>query len=357
MTLTVQDTSTYLTLPVNVIFQQTFLRNAMPRCPYFLGTVQGDVAKNRGTATASFRRIENVTPNVTALTQVSTASYMQGRTPNTLSLTNKTATVAKYGDFLILNEEAEVLQFNTQMDKIMQVMGIAYGRAANQLQRNIAEDNLTLVYADGAANDAATATKINIGAIRKVINTLDKNSALTFAPMSTSSTNEGSTPILPAYIGLCHPDVAVDVALISGFKGVETYASHTSTYPGEFGMLSIAGRGVRFVSSEDATVDADSGSGTITGVNGTSAVDLYTTCIYGQDCLGSVGLGTMWPDGSYRAGDTLGPVELIVKALGSGGTGDPLNEISTIGYKFWHTGLVLNANWGRGIRSGATALS
>lgn len=357
MALTVQDTSTYLTLPVNVIFQQTFLRNAMPRCPYFLGTAQGEVQKNRGTATASFRRIENVTPNTTALTQVSTASYMQGRTPNTLSISNVTATVSKYGDFLIMNEEAEILQFNTQMDKIMQVMGIAYGRAANMLQRNIAEDNLTLVYADGAANDAATTTKINVGAIRKVINTLDKNSALTFAPMSTGTTTVGSTPVLPAYIGLTHPDVAVDISQMGGFKSVETYAGHTNTYPGEFGIIQVAGRGVRFISSEDATVDSDSGSATITGVNGTSAVDLYTTVIYGQDCLGSVGLGQMWPDGSYKAGDSLGPVEIIAKPLGSGGSSDPLNEIATVGYKFWHTGAVLNANWGRGIRSGATALA
>lgn len=357
MALTVQDTSTYLTLPVNVIFQQTYLRNAMPRCPYFLGTVQGEVQKNRGTATVSWNRIENVTPNTTALTQVSTASYMQGRTPNTLSITAYTATVSKYGDFLIMNEEADVLNFNTQMDKIMQVMGIAYGRASNMLQRNIAEDNLTLVYADGAANDAATTTKINIGAIRKVVNTLNKNSALTFSPMSTGSTTVGSTPILPGYIGLTHPDVAVDLSLMGGFKGVETYAGQTNTYPGEFGLLQVAGQSVRFISSEDATVDADSGSGTITGVNGTSAVDLYTTVIYGQDCIGSVGLGTMWPDGSYKSGDSLGPVEIIAKALGSGGSSDPLNEIATVGYKFWHTGKVLNPNWGRGIRTGATSLS
>lgn len=361
MALTVSATNVELPKPVNVIFQQTLLRNARVRAPYFAGTQAGELSKNRGSATMSWRRINNLTPATSALSELQgEASYMQGRSAAALSVTAVTATVSKYGNFVILNEEADVFNFNGQTDKIVEVLGINAGQSLNRLQRDIAEDNLTLVYAGGAASDGAVSSAITLNAIKSVVNTLDKNSATTFTPMTNGSTNVGTTPILPAYWGLTHPDVAIDIAGLSGFKSVETYAGQTATVMGEFGTLTVAGKAVRFISSEDAGVDADSGAAVgSTGLISTTAslIDLYTTVIYGQDCLGSVGLGQMYPDGIYQAGDNLGPVELITKGFGSGGTSDPYNEIMTMAWKAWHTGAVLNSAWGRGIRSGATSIS
>lgn len=358
MALTVSATDTELPKPVNTIFQQTLLRNAKVRAPYFMGTMPGEISRQRGSATVTWRRIENLSASTSALSELTgTASYMQGRNAAALSVTDYTATVSKYGNFVILNEEADLFNFNGQMDKIMEVIGINAGQSLNQLQRNIAEDNLTVVYASGDASDGVVDSAITLNDIKKVVNTLDKNSALTFTPMTTGSQNIGTTPMLPAYWGLTHPDVAIDIAGLTGFKSVETYAGQVSTAMGEFGALTVAGRAVRFISSEDASVDADSGA-TLgsSGLNGTSSVDLYSTVIYGQDCIGSVGFGDMYPDGSFMAGDELGPVDLIVKGLGSGGTSDPYDEISTIAWKAWHTGKVVNPDWGRVIRSGATAL-
>lgn len=357
MALTVSATDTELPKPVNVVFNQTLLRNAKVRAPYFLGTMPGTLAKNSGTATVAWRRIENLTASTTALTEITTtASYGQGRSSAALSVTGYTATASKYGNFVILNEEADVFNFNGQMDKIMEVLGINAGQSLNQLQRNIAEDNLTAIFASGtSAGDVDS--KIRLVDIKKAVNAIEKLSAMTFTPMTLGSGNEGTAPILPAYIGLTHPDVAIDIANLAGFKSVETYAGQTNTYNGEFGLVAVAGKAVRFISSEDSSVDADAGA-TLgsTGLNGTSSVDLYSTCIYGQDAIGSVGFGQMFPDGTFMAGDDLSPVELIVKELGSGGTSDPYNEIMTVAWKAWHTGKVLNANWGRVIRSGATKL-
>lgn len=358
MALTVSATDTELPKPVNVVFNQTLLRNAKIRAPYFLGTMPGDLSKNAGTATVAWRRIENLSAATSALSELTgEASYMQARSSAALSVTPYTATVSKYGNFVILNEEADVFNFNGQMDKIMEVLGINAGQSLNQLQRNIAEDNLTAIYASGTS-DGDVDSKLRLLDIKKAVNAIEKLSALTFTPMTSGSNNEGTAPILPAYIGLTHPDVAIDIAAMAGFKSVESYAGQTNTYNGEFGLVSVAGKAVRFISSEDASVDADAGA-TLgsTGLNGTSSVDLYSTCIYGQDCLGSVGFGQMFPDGTFMAGDELSPVEIIVKGLGSGGTSDPYNEIMTIAWKAWHTGKLLNANWGRVVRSGAASLT
>jgi len=359
MALTVSATDTELPKPVNVVFQQTLLRNAKVRAPYFMGTEAGELDKKRGTATVSWRRIENISASTTAITELTgNASYMQGRTPAALSVTAYVATVAKYGNFVILNEEADVFNFNGQTDKIVEVLGINAGQSFNQLQRNVGEDNSTLVYANNVASDGVVDKAVDLTNIKSVVNTLDKNSAMTFSPMSTGSTNIGTTPILPAYWAICHPDVAVDVTGLSGFKSVETYAGQVATPMGEFGTITVAGKALRFISSEDASVDADAGA-TIgaTGLNGTSSVDLYTILVYGRDAIGSVGFGETLPDGSFMAGDELGAIELITKGLGSGGTSDPYNEIMTMAWKGWHAGKITNPNWVRGIRCGATALS
>ncbi len=93
-------------------------------------------------------------------------------------------------------------------------------------------------------------------------------------------------------------------------------------------------------------------------MNGTSDnADLYTTLIYGQDAIASVGLGQQYGDGVFRAGADLEPVDVIVKAPSATGTSNPFNEISTVAWKAWHTGGILNAGWVRGIRSAATLLT
>jgi N4-gp56 family major capsid protein len=362
MALTISATDVELQKPVNVIFQQTLLRNAQARCPYFVGTTPGSIQKNGGSATIKWRRIENITPTTTALSELTgNASYMQGRDSTAASFTDFVATVAKYGQFFILNEEVDLFNFNGQTDKLVQVLGISAGRSLNQLQRNVVDDNATLVRPASAASDGVITSKITAATIESVVNTLNRNSAMTFTPETTGSVNIGTVPILPAFWGLCHPDVAYDISKITGFVSVEKYAGQVQTTMGEFGLYASAGMAVRFIQTEDGTIDADSGGAKgSTGLRSTTGtdIDLYTTAIYGMDAIGSVGLGSQYGDGVYRAGDaTLGPIEMITKGLGSGGTSDPFNEIQTLAWKAWHAGKITNPAWVRAIRSGATALT
>lgn len=351
-------TNTELPKPVNVIFQQTFLRNAQVRAPYFIGSEPGSIQKHGGSATIGWRRIENLAASTGALSELTVnATYMQGRTAAALSVTDYLATVLKYGNFVALTEEADLLNFSTQMDKIVQVLGINAGQSLNQLQRNVVE-GATATYPAGASQDSEVVSAITLNIIKNTVNTLVKNSAMTFTGIATGSQNIGTVPILPSFWLLTHPDVALDIVALTGFKSVETYAGQVSIAPGEFGFLAVAGVGVRCIQSEDATVDADDG-GTkgSTGLNGTSDVDLYSSVVLGQNAVGSVGLGKQYTDGVYRAGDDLGPVEMIIKGLGSGGTSDPFNEVQTLAWKAWHTAKITNPLWIRDIRSGATDFS
>lgn len=353
-------TTSEIAAPVNVIFQTTLLRNAKARCPYFVGSTPATIAEHQGTFTAKWRRIENLTPVTTALTELTGSVAFPTRTGVQPSVTDVTATVSKYGNFIFLNEEVDLVNFNGQTDKLSEVLGINAGQSLNRLQRNIIEDNATAIFGGGAttATDTGNST-ISASLVAQAVNTLNNNVAMLFTPMTTGSQNINTTPIRPAYWGLCHVDVEEDLRALTGFTPVEQYAGQVEIANGEIGILG----GVRFVSTTEASIDADSGA-TITGTatthgrstSGTS-YDVYNTVILGQDAIGSVGFGFSHVKRIYKAGDRLPGVMVINKPKGSAGSADPLNEISTMGWKSWHTGVILNGAWVRVLRHTSAKLT
>jgi N4-gp56 family major capsid protein len=373
MALTISATDTEVVKPVNVAYEQRLLRNARPLCPHFLGSDPGRLNKNAGTATIKWRRYNaedddasGIDLSVTALAELTgDAIYGMGRTPDVVHFTDYTAPVSKYGQFYILNEEVDVFLPNGTFNGIVDTLAIACGRSMNALQRDVVEDGSTLIYAGGVASDGLVAASLGVAELDQAINTLVKKSAMSFTPMSGGSPNTGTTPILPGLWAITHPDVAYDIAkLTSGFQGVQNYASQTETIPGEIGIYQGAGQAVRVVQTPESSITLNAGITVGTSVDlNTSATkaNLYTTVIFGQNAHGSVGLGESFSDGIYRAGDERGVMNLIVKGVANpsraSGTDDPFDEITTVAYKFWHGGKVTNANWIRGIRSGATNLA
>lgn len=360
MAQTVTATDAELTKPVNAVFNQTFLRRAQQTAPYFAGTMPGQLNKMMGTSTIKWRRIEQEAPSVAALTELTgTATFMMGRDSDVPTFTDVTAAVSKYGQFYIVNEEVDLYNPNGTTAELVAVLGESAGRSLNQLMRDVEEENSTQRFAANVASDGAVNAIVVVGDLNRSINELTRNSARVFSPMTTGSLNIATAPILPSYWALCHPDVANDVAGLSGFKSVEGYAGQTATVVGEFGYYPKAGRGCRFIMSEDASIDVGAGAALsgadlrATSGNG----DLYTVVVYGQDAFGSVGLGERHTDGVYRAGDNTGGWELIFHEKGSSGAADAFNEISTLAWKAFFAGAVLNSNWSRAIRVAATNLS
>ena len=357
-------TTSEISAPVNVIFQVNLLRNAKPLCPYYTGTVPAEIAENRGTFTAKWRRIENLTPTTTALSELTGAIAFPTRAAIQPSITDLTATVAKYGQYILLNEEVDLINFNSQSAKLSEILGINAGRSLNRLQRNVMEDNLTSIFTGGATTAtavsaaAALAATVRLTSIANAVNALDRNDAMKFRPQTEGSRNIGTAPVRESYWGINHPDTTADVRGLTGFNAVETYAGQTETAPGEYGHVG----GVRFLETSEATIDAGTGatvtaSATTEGRAATgNRTDVYNTVIFGMDAVGSLGLGGEHVKETYRAGDRLPAVQVIAHQRGSAGAGDPLNEISTIGWKSWHAGLVLNSAWGRVIKHTASRL-
>jgi N4-gp56 family major capsid protein len=350
-------TTSVISAPVNNVFQQTLLRNAKANCPYFAGSTPAEISEHQGTFTAKWRRIENLTPVTTALAELVGSVVFPTRQEVQPSITDVTATVSKFGNFIFLNEEVDLVNFTGQTDKLMEVLGINAGQSLNRLQRNVLEDNFTAILggsattATGISGVATASGFIKRSDIANLNNTLNRNIAMRFTPQTTGSQNIGSTPIRASFLGICHPDTEEDLRTLTGFNSVETYAGQIKTYDGEIGHVG----GVRFISTPESSIDVTTGTGatssaTTAGRSTATRYDVYNTPVYGQDAVGSVGFAFEHIKETYMAGDKLPGVQVISKARGSAGAADPLNELGSIGWKSWYAGVVLNSAWGRTLR-------
>ena len=336
---------TNVTAPVNFYLMQGLLKAARANMPYFNGSLPGELMENKGAYSVRYERIENLTAATTALGEpTGNATFFNGRDAVNPTVTRIDANMAKYGNVITLTEEVDLVQVNARAMRFMDTLGENAGRSLNLLQQTAIRTGATTKrYAGGVASDAVAITVITAADIRYVVNSLNREDAMRFDGLSDGSTNIGSSPIRSSYFGTCHPDVEEDLRQITGFTPVEDYASHTSIYPGEFGTLG----GVRWCVSTLAQVTSAAGTTSVNAMRGagTSTNDVYSCLIYGKEAMGSVGLGETMTKEIYQGGDTIPAVQLISHSPGSSGVADPLNEVGSLGWKAFHAGVVLNANW------------
>lgn len=353
-----------ISAPVNVVYQANLLRRAQPVCPYFTGTVSAEITSGSGSFTAKWRRYENLTPVSTPLAEITGSVAFPTRTAVQPSVTDITATVQKYGNFIFLNEEVDLLNITNSMMELTGVLGENAGKSLNRLQRNEEEDNSTALLGGAATTATAVSGLAGTGfltrtMIARAVNALQNQDAMKFLPMTRGSGNIGTAPVRESFWGLAHVDTEEDIRLLTGFNAVETYAGQTETYTGEIGHVG----GVRFICTSESTVDAGSGqsataSATSDGRTTSGArYDIYNTVIYGKDAFGSLGLDATHIKESYRPDDRLPAVQMISKPKGSAGAADPLSEVSSVGWKTWHAAKVLNANFSRNVRHTVSRLS
>ena len=346
-----------VTAPVNYQLMEGLLSAAKKRLPYFNGSLPGELSENAGAYSVRWERIENLTAATTALSEpTGNLTFANGRDAVNPTVTRVDAAMAKYGNAIGLTEEVDLVQVNARAARFMDTLGANAGESLNQLMQDAIQSGATNKrYAGGAASDAATAAAIDLDDIKYVVNQLNRNSAMTMMPMGTGSTNIGTSPIRNSYFGICHPDVEEDIRDLTGFIAVEQYAGYTETLVGEFGTVG----GVRFCISEIADIEADAGTTSANGLrgSGTSQNDVYSTIIYGEEAIGSVGLGENHAEEIYKMGDRVPTVELISHAPGSSGVADMFNEVGSLAWKAFFAGSVLNTAWVYEVRTCSTSIS
>lgn len=359
MALPINATSN-IALGVSYQLMQGLLSAARRKFPFYNGTLPGTLSKNGSTASVKWERLENLAAATSTLSELSTtATAFFGRNTVQPSTTVVTATIAKKGNAVLLAEELDLLQMNLRAMRFMDNLGENAGYSLNLLMEAEFNNFTQIRYSNGAVGggtaDTNVTAAISVNDIKYAVNRLNVASAMTFTTPGYGDLKIGTNPTRAAYYGVCHSDVEEDIRALTGFQDVVTYGGYTETLPFEFGAVA----GVRFCSTEIIPVSSAAGTTSAVGLRGASATqnDIYSTYIYGKECVGSVGLGMTYGTGSTMGYDPKKPtgVELIYKPVGTVGT-DLFNEVASIAWKAWFAAKVLNASWGVKIRSGSSKL-
>lgn len=357
MAATISTLVSNVTAPVNYVLMEELLTAARKNLPFFNGTLPGKLEGNKGSMSVKWRRIENLAPSTTALSEITgTAAAFLGRSAVQPTITDVTAAIAKYGNMILFTEELDLFNVNSRALQLMNTLGANAGESLNLLMQTQFDTATQIRYAGGAANDTAVAAAITLNDIKYSVNLLNRNSAMKFTPMATGDRNINTSTVRASYYGICHSDVEEDIRGLTGFIGVEQYGGYTEIEPSEFGAVG----GVRWCSTEIATVATGIATTSVANLRGSTDIlnDVYSTFVYGKEAVGSVGLGEMHAKEIYKMYDPKKPkaVELIKKDLGSSGIYDPYNEAGSLAWKVWFAGKILNNNWIVRLRTAATAL-
>lgn len=269
-----------------------------------------------------FRRYGLLTANTVALSE--------GVTPSgtALSVTDISATVAQYGDFVTLTD---VLQFST-LDPILtetsDLLGQQAGNSLDQICRDVMVAGSTAQYASSATdtNTVTSSMTLTRAEVREAVRTLQGNDAAKITRMVNPSTGFNTSPVNAAYVGIISHNTLFDLKDENGFIPVEEYGSQANVMEGEVGAMDD----VRFV----MTTNASTTTGSLTTV--------HRTLIIAQNYYGI----------SRISGEAM---RNIVKGLGSAGTADPLDQRSTSGWKATFVAKRLNENFCVRIEHGVTA--
>lgn len=337
-------TTEYATLAVNNQLMRGLLETAKRHFPYMNGTVPGQLERNQDTFTVKWERLNNLAIDTTALAEKSLVSFQMGRTPAAPTLSNLTAVVQKYGQFINVSENIDLVKINARTMQLVDVLGEAAGASANALQRNIYDAQTTFRFSGGVASSDLIVTAISDNDVKYVVQSLRNASARKFFPVETGSVNIGTLPILDSYFGVCHSLQVESIRALTNFTSVEKYAGQVQPLVGEIGHA----HEVRWCHSEIAPVNSGAGTTSAAGFHGASDIlnDVFSVFVWGKESAGTVGLAKEWPNGIYRGGDDApSPVELVTKAVGSAGAADPHNEWGTVAYNLRHAGKVLNSAW------------
>ena len=356
MALTATTLISDVTAPVNYVLMRGLLSAAKRTFPYYSGTLPGTLEKNQGSLSVKWRRVNNLDPVITALSEpAGTIAFGVGRTAVQATITDLTVASAKYGNAILMTEEVDLINVNSRAAQLLETLGENAGHSLNLLMRNVYNAETTKRFASGAASVTVVAAAITVNDIKYTVNQLNNQSAMKFFSEGNGSTNVGTSPIRSSYFGIAHVDVEEDIRALTGFIPVENYGGYTDTEDGEFGAIG----GVRWSATEVAPIETDIATTSTNGLRGTSATlnSVYSTFIYGREAVGSVGLGEQHTKEIYMGGDRIPAVQLIQKAVGSSGVGDMFDEIGSLAWKSWFAGKVLNSLWVGKIQTAASDLS
>lgn len=247
------------------------------------------IPKNGG-KTIEFRKFAPLAKATTPLTE--------GVTPDgkSLSVSTITATVSQYGDYITQSDVLELTALDNTILEATKLLGRQAGVTLDTVVRNVMQSGTNVTYCPKVSGGVETAVTSRAG--------LDDTCQLTVKVLQqvvAKLRGQNAPTINGKYVAIIHPYVAYDLMRDPEWIDAHKYTDSTALFEGEIGEIA----GIRFVQTTEAKI--------------------YDGGVFGTLVLG---------DGAYGVTEiTGGGLQTIVKQKGSGGTADPLDQRSSVGWK------------------------
>ena len=278
-------------------YSDYLIDNAIPKLVHDQFGQKHPIPKNGG-KTIEFRKYSPLPKLTNAITE--------GVTPDgqSLNMSVITATVAQYGGYITLSDVLLLTAIDNNLVQATKLLGAQAGATLDTITREELNGGTNVIFSGGAnaradlvGGAASGNSYLTVDDIKKAVRLLKTQNA---------------EQINGAWVGIIHPDVAYDLTNDPAWKDVKTYSDPSDIYEGEIGKI----YGVRFVETTEAKIWANAAKDNTTA----NKRAVYSTLILGDNAYGTTEVSG-------------GGLQHIVKQVGSAGTGDPLDQRATAGWK------------------------
>ena len=277
-------------------YERTLIERLIPQLNFYKDAQKKKLPKNNG-RTMNFRKFNSLTAPTSSLTE--------GVTPdgNNLDITTVNAVVKQEGDYVVISDLIQMTGIDPVLTETSEILGEEAGELVDTRIQEAVSTGTNVFYAGGSTTRSALATagnKLSGDDIKKIVRKLKNANAKRFS--------DGY------YHMQIDPDIAYDLMSDKdSWVDVSKYSKPEQMAKGELGKM----HGMKFFESTNLKTVTE------------SSKEIHQAYAYGKDSYACVDL-----EGGA------GKPEIIVKPNGSAGTGDPLDQRASAGWKNCFTAVI-----------------
>lgn len=282
-------------------YERALLQRLLPSLMFYNDAEKKKLPKNSGT-TMNFRKFDSLTAPSSSLTE--------GVTPdgNNLTVSTITAKIAQEGDFVQITDLIQMTGIDPVLTETSELLGEEAGLVVDTRIQTAISKGTNVYFAGGATTraglESASTKNLTGDDIKKIVRKLKNANAKRFS--------DGF------YHMVVDPDIAYDLMNDSAWVDVSKYARPEQMVKGELGKM----HGMKFYETTNLKIVDSSDTAQ-------SKISVHQAYAYGKGAYSCVNLE-----------NGAGKPEIIVKPNGSAGTGDPLNQRATAGWKSAFTAVI-----------------
>jgi len=220
------------------------------------------------------------------------------------------AQIKWYGNHQIITDQVQLTVEDQVVNQSARLLAQNMAATIDEITRDVLASTSSVIQCSAGSN-GQTPTELTREDINFAVKSLLGRDADMIGEVITATDGVSTAPVRDAFFSFVHTDLLDDLEAVEGFKNTAEYPQQ-KILPSEWGSVG----NMRFLYSS-------------VGSKSDSSPEVYNNIVVGKEAYGAIHL-------SSEGG------KFYVKGLGSGGSVDPVNQRSSVGFKVAYASRILN---------------